>query len=68
MVIDTTICGNWAGGSAYASSGCPGTCTDMVANASNYVGEFSPDAESLRIAQCSIVDAKWVINYVAVYQ
>jgi hypothetical protein len=50
MVIDTTICGNWAGGSAYASSGCPGTCTDMVANASNYV------------------DAKWVINYVAVYQ
>ncbi|KAG2051031.1 glycoside hydrolase family 16 protein [Suillus hirtellus] len=49
MVIDTTICGNWAGG-AYSQSGCPGTCTDMVANASNYV------------------DAKWVINYVAVYQ
>ncbi|KAG1881087.1 glycoside hydrolase family 16 protein [Suillus subluteus] len=49
MVIDTTICGNWAGG-AYSSSGCPGTCSDMVANASNYV------------------DAKWVINYVAVYQ
>ncbi|KIK48339.1 glycoside hydrolase family 16 protein [Suillus luteus UH-Slu-Lm8-n1] len=50
MVIDTTICGNWAGGSAYSSSGCPGTCSDMVANATNYV------------------DAKWVINYVAVYQ
>ncbi|KAG2136319.1 glycoside hydrolase family 16 protein [Suillus cothurnatus] len=49
MVIDTTICGNWAGG-AYSSSGCPGTCSDMVANATNYV------------------DAKWVINYVAVFQ
>ncbi|KAG2051033.1 hypothetical protein BDR06DRAFT_1062497 [Suillus hirtellus] len=50
MVIDTTICGNWAGGRIYAQSGCPGTCSDMVANATNYV------------------DAKWAINYVAVYQ
>ncbi|KAG2128597.1 glycoside hydrolase family 16 protein [Suillus clintonianus] len=49
MVIDTTICGNWASG-AYSKSGCPGNCTDMVANATNYV------------------DAKWVINYVAVYE
>jgi hypothetical protein len=40
MVIDTTICGNWAGGNAYSSSGCPGTCSDMVANATNYVGKF----------------------------
>lgn len=36
MVIDTTICGNWAG-SSYSSSGCPGTCSEMVANATNYV-------------------------------
>ncbi|OAX39615.1 glycoside hydrolase family 16 protein [Rhizopogon vinicolor AM-OR11-026] len=50
MVIDTTLCGNWAGGTAYSQSGCPGTCTDMIANATNYV------------------DAKWVINYVAVFQ
>ncbi|KAG1739023.1 glycoside hydrolase family 16 protein [Suillus lakei] len=50
MIIDTTICGDWAGGNAYARSGCPGKCSDMVANATNYV------------------DAKWVINYVAVYQ
>jgi len=49
MVIDTTICGGWAG-SAYSSSGCPGTCSDMVANATNFV------------------DAKWVINYLAVFQ
>ena len=49
MVIDTTICGNWAAG-AYGASGCPGTCQQSVANASNFV------------------DAKWVINYLAVYQ
>jgi len=35
LVIDTTICGNWAGG-AYGQSGCPGTCSDMVANATNF--------------------------------
>jgi len=35
LIIDTTICGGWAGG-AYASSGCPGTCSDMVANANNF--------------------------------
>jgi len=49
MIIDTTICGGWAG-DAYGNSGCPGTCTDMVANATNFA------------------DAKWVINYIAVYQ
>jgi len=49
MIIDTTICGGWAGG-AYGNSGCPGTCTDMVANTTNFA------------------NAKWVINYVAVYQ
>ncbi|KAG1880544.1 glycoside hydrolase family 16 protein [Suillus tomentosus] len=37
MVIDTTICGHWAGGGSYAQSGCPGTCSDMVANATNYI-------------------------------
>ncbi|KAF8553594.1 glycoside hydrolase family 16 protein [Imleria badia] len=49
MVIDTTICGGWAG-ATYSSSGCSGSCSQMVANATNFV------------------DAKWVINYVAVYQ
>lgn len=38
LVIDTTICGNWAG-AAYGNSGCPGTCSSMVANATNFVGE-----------------------------
>ncbi|KAH9930333.1 concanavalin A-like lectin/glucanase domain-containing protein [Fomitopsis serialis] len=36
IVIDTTICGDWAG-PAYAASGCPGTCQDAVANATNFV-------------------------------
>lgn len=39
MVIDTTICGGWAGG-AYGASGCPGTCSEMVANASNFASEL----------------------------
>ena len=39
LIIDTTICGGWAEG-AYGSSGCPGTCSDMVANATNFVGEL----------------------------
>ena len=39
MIIDTTVCGNWAG-AAYSSSGCPGTCSAMVANATNFVGEL----------------------------
>ncbi|KAF7974674.1 hypothetical protein HWV62_11429 [Athelia sp. TMB] len=35
LTLDTTICGDWAAG-AYAGSGCPGTCSEMVANATNF--------------------------------
>ena len=35
LIFDITICGDWAG-AAYASSGCPGTCSDAVANTTNY--------------------------------
>ncbi len=35
LVIDTTLCGDWAG-NAFGSSGCPGTCADAVAKASNF--------------------------------
>lgn len=38
LILDTTICGDWAG-ATYSSSGCPGTCSQMVANASNFVGQ-----------------------------
>jgi hypothetical protein len=32
LVIDTTICGDWAGGPSYAAAGCAGTCEQAVAN------------------------------------
>lgn len=35
LVIDTTLCGDWAG-ATYTSAGCPGTCADRVANPSNF--------------------------------
>jgi hypothetical protein len=35
LVIDTTLCGDFAG-SQYPNSGCPGTCAEAVANASNF--------------------------------
>ncbi|KAG8860355.1 hypothetical protein FRB96_004004 [Tulasnella sp. 330] len=37
IVINTTLCGDWAG-SVYSSSGCPGTCADRVADPSNFDG------------------------------
>ncbi|KAN0088379.1 glycoside hydrolase family 16 protein [Tylopilus felleus] len=49
MIIDTTLCGSWAG-PAYGNSHCPGTCAEMIANAANFA------------------NAKWIINYIAVYQ
>jgi hypothetical protein len=36
LVLDTTLCGDWAG-SAYSSSGCPGSCADAVQDPSNFV-------------------------------
>ncbi|KAF8498638.1 concanavalin A-like lectin/glucanase domain-containing protein [Russula emetica] len=39
LVIDTTLCGDWAG-TAYGSSGCSGTCVQAVSKASNFE---SPD-------------------------
>ncbi|KZS94799.1 glycoside hydrolase family 16 protein [Sistotremastrum niveocremeum HHB9708] len=35
MVIDTTLCGDWAGAS-YGSAGCPGTCAEAVQNPANF--------------------------------
>jgi len=35
IVIDTTICGDWAG-SAWSSAGYPGTCAQGVANSTNF--------------------------------
>jgi len=35
LVLDTTICGDFAGGQ-YPKSGCPGTCAEAVANPKNF--------------------------------
>ncbi|KAI0079374.1 hypothetical protein K474DRAFT_649827 [Panus rudis PR-1116 ss-1] len=35
IVFDITLCGDWAG-AAYASSGCPGTCDQAVADPNNF--------------------------------
>ena len=35
IVLDTTLCGDWAGG-AFGAAGCPGTCQDYVADPSNF--------------------------------
>ena len=35
LVINTALCGDWAGGD-YGSSGCPGSCSEAVADASNF--------------------------------
>lgn len=40
LVIDTTICGDWAG-AAYSGSGCPGTCAEAVADPTNFKSELS---------------------------
>ncbi|KAN0100650.1 glycoside hydrolase family 16 protein [Tylopilus felleus] len=36
IVFDITFCGDWAGNS-YSTSGCPGTCTEILMGPSNFV-------------------------------
>ncbi|KAI0051912.1 glycoside hydrolase family 16 protein [Auriscalpium vulgare] len=36
IVFDITFCGDWAGNS-YATSGCPGTCSDRLMDPGNFV-------------------------------
>jgi hypothetical protein len=35
MIFDITFCGDWAGNS-YATSGCPGSCSDRLMDPSNF--------------------------------
>lgn len=74
IVLDTTICGDWAG-PQYASSGCPGTCQEAVANATNFVGAsmlFVPVINGRRKLTASLfascTDAQWKVNYISVYE
>ena len=66
MIFDITICGGWAGG-AYGNSGCPGTCSEMVANATNFASESADLCFVILFADTSS-DAKWKVKYLAVYQ
>jgi hypothetical protein len=40
LVLDTTLCGDWAGLPNVFGSGCAGTCADTVAKASNFESAF----------------------------
>jgi hypothetical protein len=69
LIIDTTICGDFAG-SQYPQSGCPGTCAEAVADPANFTCTRSALRSNpfslLLISVCSV--AKWKINYIAVYE
>lgn len=69
IVLDTTICGDWAG-PAYSTSGCPGSCSDIVANATNFAGAFSIMQLSRYEQHLTAfsADAKWRVNYISIYQ
>jgi hypothetical protein len=71
LVLDTTLCGD-LGNPTFASSGCKGTCAQAVADPKNfrcecYLGLFPWQSGSLIVAKYHLV-AKWMINYIAVYQ
>lgn len=39
LVIDTTLCGDWAG-AAFGQDGCSGSCSDFVADPANFQSKF----------------------------
>jgi len=47
IIFDITFCGDWAGNS-YATSGCPGTCSDRLMNPANFVNA-SWEINSLKV-------------------
>ncbi|KZT44362.1 hypothetical protein SISSUDRAFT_7203 [Sistotremastrum suecicum HHB10207 ss-3] len=53
IVFDITFCGVWAGNS-YATSGCPGTCSDRIQDPNNFVNA-SWSINSLRVYSKEIV-------------
>jgi len=66
LVVDTTLCGDWAG-SSYGYSGCPGTCEQAVADPSNFKSEHYSYIMPL-VETNNLIDAKWKINSITVYQ
>jgi len=72
LVLDTTLCGDFAG-PTFASSGCAGTCEQAMANNTNFQCEFSiyphlPVECAADIHFSFAIVAKWKVNYIAVYE
>ena len=67
LVIDTTLCGDWAG-AAFSGDGCPGTCQDYVANATNF--QCTSPSSLLSFTEGSLFHAvaQWAIKSIRVYQ
>ena len=67
LVIDTTLCGDWAG-SAFTSAGCGPSCVDYVADPTNFKCKFQPTFVDHSAANFRATDAQWAINSIRVYQ
>jgi hypothetical protein len=67
VVINITICGDWAG-AAYNSGGFPGTCADAVADPSNYDSTTPLSLFALVSAHSDFIDALIRVNSISVYQ
>lgn len=66
LVIDTTLCGDWAG-NVYGNSGCPGTCAEAVSQASNFDGASVLFLLRQTGVELRKPDAYWQINSIDVY-
>jgi hypothetical protein len=53
IVFDITFCGDWAGNS-YATSGCPGSCTDRLMDPANFVNA-SWSINSLKVYKKQVI-------------
>ncbi|KAJ7092754.1 glycoside hydrolase family 16 protein [Mycena epipterygia] len=56
IIFDITFCGDWAGNS-YASSGCPGSCSERLMDPSNFVNA-SWSINSLKVYKKQVINGK----------
>ncbi|KIJ68402.1 glycoside hydrolase family 16 protein [Hydnomerulius pinastri MD-312] len=56
VVFDITFCGDWAGNS-YATSGCPGTCPEVLMDPTNFVNA-TWIINSLKVYKSATIDAQ----------
>ncbi|KAK0198438.1 glycoside hydrolase family 16 protein [Armillaria mellea] len=56
IIFDITFCGDWAGNS-YATSGCPGSCSDRLKDPSNFVNA-SWSINSLKVYRKQILNGQ----------